>query len=67
MINPDYIVKRYSKAKVMADNPTRIGIVGGVHFYEHPRLGDEVGLIAVDGELCGLTDFYDLPDLQELS
>ncbi len=60
------ILKPYSKAKVLGDNPTLIGTVDGIDFYEHPRLGDESPLIAIIGETCGLCSFYELPNLHEL-
>lgn len=53
---------RLSAIKVLAANPTLIGTVLGVCFYEHPSQGDDVGLIAID--LSGVayqTDWYDLP------
>ena len=62
------IHRRFSKEKVLAANPTLIGIVAGIKFYEHPMKGDESPLIAlmVDGS-CGLTDYWELPSHWELT
>jgi len=57
------LYRRLSATKVLAANPTLIGTVLGIHFYEHPSYGDEVGMIAID--LSGVayqTDWYDLPN-----
>lgn len=56
------LYRKLNTAKVMAHNPTLIGTVLGVKFYEHPTRGDEAGLIAVDLQgQAWLTDWYDLP------
>ena len=63
------VYKRIDKAKFMAKNPTLIGVVGALTFYEHPTYGDEIGLIAVSNIVENLaiqTDYYDLPTLEEL-
>lgn len=60
------IVKPYNREKVMADNPTLVGVVGGIKFYEHPKFGDESPLIADTGDQFGLTDFWELPSLSDL-
>lgn len=56
------LYRRLSATKVLAANPTLIGTVLGIRFYEHPTHGDEAGLIVID--LNGnayQTDWYDLP------
>ena len=53
-------------AKVMARNPTLIGVVSGIRFYEHPIYGDEAGLIAVQDGVAYQTCWFDLPDWNEL-
>lgn len=58
---------KLSTTKVLSRNPTLIGTVLGIRFYEHPTLGDEAGLIAID--LSGQayqTDWYDLPQDSDL-
>lgn len=59
-------IKRYKKATVMKDNPVLIGVVAGIRFYEHPIFGDEYPLIAVIKEKCGLTNFWEIPSLEQL-
>jgi len=55
-----------SQERIMSQSPTLCGVVAGVRFYEHPKHGDEVGLMALaDGQLYQ-TDFYDVPSLDEL-
>lgn len=61
------IIKPYNRAQLMADNPMIIGTVRGIDFYEHPKFGDEVPLIADFNGKCGLTNFRDLPTLEELA
>ena len=60
------IIKPYSKTKFLSAKPELIGIVNDVEFYEHPRLGDECPLIAIQGEQCGVSEFYELPSTEEL-
>jgi len=56
------LYRRLSAAKVLAANPTLIGTVLGIRFYEHPSLGDETGLIVIDlNGVAYQTDWYDLP------
>ena len=62
----DLFVKLYNKEKMMSKNPTLIGCVAGIKFYEHPDYGDEYPLVAVKDDECGLTDFCELPELEEL-
>lgn len=48
-------------------NPTLIGTVAGVRFYEHPQFGDEYPLIAVlPGGDVGLSCFWEVPDIEDL-
>lgn len=63
-------IKDYSKSieRFFSDKPTLIGVSLGWRFYEHPKYGDETGLVAyrkATNELY-LTDFYDVPTLEEL-
>lgn len=60
------ITIKFNREKVMSHNPTLIGIVAGVRFYEHPIQGDESPLIADTGTEIGLTDFWELPTLDEM-
>jgi hypothetical protein len=56
--------KKYIPSRVFAENPTLIGTVSGIEYYEHPRYGDEYPLIAYDRELnlMGLSNFWELPE-----
>ena len=58
--------KRLNHEKLMAARPELIGVVGGWRFYEHPRFGDEVGLVMVKDENAYQSDFYDVPDITEI-
>ena len=51
-------------AKFMKKNPTLIGTVAGVKFYEHPVYGDEHPLLAItkEGKLKH-TGCYELPQI----
>jgi hypothetical protein len=51
------------KAVRLTEVATRIGIVCGVPFYEHPTLGDESPLlyITADGR-AKVSDYWELPD-----
>jgi len=51
--------------EVMRHNPTLIGVIMGVRFYECPIHGDEAPLIAVTDTQCGYTDYYDMPNSGE--
>ena len=53
-------------AKFLTKNPTLLGQVAGVYFFEDPTHGDEAPLIALcpDGKVRRTT-FYDLPDCDE--
>lgn len=56
-------MKRYLISKFMGKNPTKIGQISDVTFYEHPIHGKDAGLVAVWNMCAFQTDFYDLPDL----
>lgn len=60
------ITRKLNREKVMAHNPTHIGTVGNVRFYEHPIHGDESPLIAETKTEFGLTDFWELPEITEI-
>lgn len=51
------------KAKALVAKATRVGVVCGVPFYEHPTLGDECPLlyITADGRVK-VSDHWELPD-----
>lgn len=52
--------------RILKDNPTYYGVVAGINFLEHPRLGDEVGMLALyDGKIYQ-TDWYDLPQYTDI-
>ena len=57
--------REFSREKFLARNPSLIGVVAGVRFYECVIHGDEAPLIAVTDEQCGYTDYYELPKLDE--
>ncbi len=59
-------VKQYNKRLFMAHNPKLIGVILGVKFYENPIYGDERELIAVVGEKCFLTEFFELDDIDNI-
>lgn len=61
-----YTTRKINKEKLMQNNPTLIGRVSGIEFFEHPFLGDESPLIAVTTDHCGLTEFYELPTSDEV-
>jgi len=51
----------------LAKNPTHIGTVLGVDYFEHPTLGDEAPLVMIgtDGKVRH-SDHWDLPTAEEL-
>lgn len=49
----------------LARKPTLIGIVAGVHFYEHPAYGDEAPLVAIAGGKLRRTDCWELPEVED--
>jgi hypothetical protein len=68
-LSENMITKVYSpKAQelISQDNPTFIGTVAGIKFFENPRLGDEAPLISKrDGKWVS-TCFWEVPELEEL-
>ena len=61
------IIKRYNPEKFFNRNPTLLGSVSGIHFYEHPVYGDESPLVAKlpDGTV-GLTCHWEVPAEHEI-
>jgi len=55
-------MQKYKFDSFMGCKPTRIAIVEGVHLYEHPISGDEIGLVAVLNGECWQTDSYEPED-----
>lgn len=51
--------------KFMSKNPTLIGVVDGVKYYEDPDYGDEGPLMYVKGGKVFMSEFWDLPSLEE--
>lgn len=45
---------------------TKIGTVCTIDFYEHPVHGDEAGLVAIRGLIMVQTDWYDLPEPDDI-
>ena len=54
--------------KLMASNPHLFATVNGFKFYEHPIHGDESPLMMMQpyGELIEFSDWFDIPDPDEL-
>ena len=52
--------------RFFAMRPDWIGRVGPWEFYEHPKHGDEIGLIMYRQGRTFRSDFYDLPAIEEL-
>ena len=61
------LIRDLPRDKVIARNPTLVGMVLGVRFYECAIHGDDAPLIAITDEQCGYTDFYDVPKDHELA
>ena len=55
-----------ASARITALNPTHIGTVAGIRFFEHPTKGDESPMIVKSNGIWHLTDFWDMPTLEEL-
>jgi hypothetical protein len=55
------IVKKLNREKFFSKRPAFLFKMGGIAFYEHPVYGDGYPIIADDGKLCGVTDYYDRP------
>ncbi len=66
MIDLASLYPTINRQKVLKHNPTLIGVVNGIKFFEHPVHGDEVGLIAITETEAFQTDWYDLPELCDL-
>lgn len=60
------ITRKLNKEKTMARNPEHLGTVAGIKFYEHPIYGDESPIIADTGTEFGVTDFWEVPTLDEI-
>lgn len=55
------------RAKWLAqNNATLIGIVDGINFYEDPIHGDETGMWAVLNGEAVKTDWFDLPEQEDV-
>jgi len=65
MINKLDLGREFSREKFLARNPSLIGVIMGVRFYECVIHGDEAPLIAVTDTQCGYTDYYDMPKPDE--
>lgn len=56
------------KAKeFLSRNPTLIGTVAGVAFYEDPTRGDEVPMIAIVKGKKKFTEWYEMPEIGEVN
>lgn len=50
-------------------NPTHIGTVAGIRFFEHPTKGDESPLVIFDRSNTNrwiITEFWEVPGIEEL-
>ena len=56
-------------SEIMGQDPTLVGVVAGLHFYEDPEEGDEGPLLVTLPALsrAAITDCWDLPDGEELA
>lgn len=52
--------------KFFAHNPTLIGVVSGIKFWEDPIHGDGRGMIAQDASGLYRTDWFDLPEPNDI-
>jgi len=53
--------------KFLSNNPTLIGVVAGVRFYEHPFYGDEMTLVMITPRGRKITStFWELPSFDEV-
>ena len=58
--------KKLNNDKCNAANPTHMGTVMGVRFFEHPSHGDEAPMFAcIDGDWY-LSTCYEIPSLDEM-
>lgn len=56
-----YGKSHYSLDYIAKNNPTKIGEVDGITYYENPEHGDEGPLLLVYGSLVGTSHFWELP------
>lgn len=49
----------------MNQNPTVVGMVGPVTYYEHPTLGDEAPLYFIEDGKLRRSEFWDLESAQD--
>lgn len=56
-------------SEIMGQEPTLVGVIAGLHFYEDPEEGDEGPLLVTLPalKLAAITDCWDLPDGEELA
>ncbi len=65
-IHKIFAQKILNKKDFLASNPTHVGTVADIRFYECPVRGDESPLIAIKGEHCVLTSDFDMPCADEM-
>jgi hypothetical protein len=53
--------KIYSREKFMEMDPTLIGSISELKFYEHPTYGDEAPLVCVINDKCFVSCFMNYP------
>lgn len=53
-------------AAFLAKNPTFMGRVCDVSFYEHPTKGDESPLVQIKNGQISVSDHWEVPSLEEL-
>jgi hypothetical protein len=69
-LSNDCIIKKYGatmSTKIDNFNPTHIGTVSGIRFFEHPMYGDDSQMIVKQDGNWNLTVFWEPPDFDELS
>lgn len=54
------------KTDIRGQTPTLIGNVKGIRFYEHPIYGDSLPLIIEKNDEWYLTEFWELPEPDDL-
>lgn len=60
------IVRNIKREALFNRNPELLAVVGGIRFYDCPVYGDERPLVAVTAEICGYSQYWDVPTLNEL-
>ncbi len=65
-IHKIHALKILNKKEFLVSNPTHVGTVADIRFYECPKRGDESPLIAIKDEHCVLTSDFDLPCADEM-